>query len=147
MQNYLNIPIIGYGFTPNGATVAANNGTIPVGTSLIWAMPAPTDSFGGGITVDSFKVYTNGTVATNVWNLALVTISTANAVAGTLFNIASAAQFGGTSYMNTGTAISSGWVDTDDSVIGLAIEVKQVAVLAVGTTNVHASIGWQQGRG
>ena len=146
MQNYLNVPIIGYGFTPNGATVAANNGTVPLGTSMIYAMPVPSDGQGGGITVNSFKVYCNGTIATNVMNLALVTLSAANAVNGTVMNIASASQFGGTSFINTGTVVTSAWVDADESHAHLAIEVKQVAVLAVGTTTVGACIGWQQGR-
>jgi len=146
MMNYVNVPIIGYGFTPNGATVAANNGTIPVGTSKIYAMPVPTDAKGGGITVTDFKVYCNGTVATNVWNLALVTVSAANAVNGTVMNIASAAQFGGTSFLNSGTVVDSAWVDTDDSHSFLAVEVKQVAALAVGTTTVGACIGFIQGR-
>lgn len=146
MQNNLTVPILGYGFTPNGATVAANNGTIPVGTSIIYAMPVPTDAQGGGITVTDFKVYCNGTVAANVWNLALVTMSAANAVNGTVMNIASAKAFGGTSFINTGTVVTSSWVDLDESHSFLGIEVKQVAVLAVGTTTVTACIGYQQGR-
>ena len=146
MQNFLNVPIFGYGFTPNGATVAADNGTVPIGTSYLYAMPVPTDAQGGGITVTGFKVYTNGTVATNKMNVALVTLSAANAVNGTVFNIASAAQWGGTSFINTGTVITSDWVDTDESHSLLAVEIKQVAVLAVGTTTMNASIGYQQGR-
>ena len=35
MQNYVNVTVMGYGFTPNSATVAADGGTIPLGTSLM----------------------------------------------------------------------------------------------------------------
>ena len=145
MQNYVNVPILGYGLSIPGTT--ANQGTLAIATSFLYAMPAPTDANGGGITVTDFKVYCNGTVAANIWNLALVTMSAANAVNGTVMNIASAKQFGGTSFINTGTVVTSSWVDTDESHSFLAIEIKQVAVLAVGTTSVNACIGYQQGRG
>jgi predicted heme/steroid binding protein len=142
-QNFNNVPIFPYGVTV-GTT---SSGTIAVGTSYIYALTVPTDAMGGGLTVNSFKVYTHGTVATNVMNVALVTMSSAAAVNGTVYNIASAAQWGGTSHTNTGTVVTSSWVDTDDSHVSLAVEVKQVAVLASGSTNMVAVVGWQQGRG
>jgi len=149
MQNYINVPILGYGFTPNGATVAANNGTIPVGTTYMYVMTVPDDNHGGGITVTEFKPYCHGTIAANVMNVALVAIGTTDTVVGTVANLASATYgFGGTeNYYNIGgTTIDGWWVDRDDGDYMLAIEIKQVAVLAVGTINLSVGVGYQQGR-
>ena len=79
-MNYTNVTVMGYGFTPNGATVAANNGTIPVGTSVLWVMPIPSDSQGGGITVTEVKPWCHGTIGANVMDISLVTLGTTNTV-------------------------------------------------------------------
>lgn len=153
MQIYVEKQIIGYGFTPNSATVAANNGTIPLGTSLLWVMPIPSDNLGGGVTITEFKPYCNGTIAANIMDISLVTLGTADDVVGTVVNCGSAVfGYGGIkNYYNVvGTAVnqqSTGyWCDNDSGHYGLAIQVKQVAVLAVGTTTLAFSIGYQQGR-
>ena len=83
-MNYTNVTVLGYGFTPNGATVAANNGTIPVGTSILWVMPVPSDSNGGGIQVTEFKPWCHGTIGANVMDISLVTLRTTNTVTGTV---------------------------------------------------------------
>ena len=154
MQNYLNVSVMGYGFTPNGATVAADNGTIPVGTSIIWAMPIPSDNLGGGITITEFKPWCNGTIAANIMDISLVTLGTTNTVTGTVAHCGSAVfGYGGIKnyYNAVGTVVnqqSSGyWCDNDGGHYGLGIQIKQVAVLAVGTTTLGFSIGYQQGRG
>lgn len=149
MQQYVTIPILGYGFTPNGATVAANNGTIPVGTTFMHIMDVPDDNHGGGITVTEFKPFCHGTIAANVMNVALVAIGTTNTVVATVANCASAVYgFGGIKnyYDVGGTTIDGWWVDRDDGAYQLAVEIKQVAVLAVGTINLSVSVGYQQGR-
>lgn len=149
MQNYINVPILGYGFTPNSATVAANNGTIPVGTTFMYVMTVPDDGEGGGITVTEFKPFCHGTINANVMNVALVAIGTTNTVVATVANLASAVYgYGGIKnyYGVGGTTVDGWWVDRDAGAYELAVEIKQVAVLAVGTINLSVGIGWQQGR-
>lgn len=145
MQNYIHIPVIGYGFTPNGATVAANNGTIPVGNTKILAMPIPSDNLGGGITITDFTANCHGTVAANVVGLYLVAMGSTYAAAATVATLGSLG-YGGTSNYGVKGTISTAWLDNDDGYYYLALEVDQVAVLAVGTNNLFVSVGWQQGR-
>lgn len=153
-MNYTNVTVMGYGFTPNGATVAANNGTIPIGTSLLWVMPIPSDSHGGGITVTEFKPFCHGTIAVNIMDIGLVTVGTTGAVVGTVAHCGSAVfGYGGIKnyYSAAGTVAnqqSTGyWCDNDAGHYGLAVEIKQEAVLAVGTTTLGFSVGYHQGRG
>jgi hypothetical protein len=153
MQHYVNVPVMGYGFTPNSATIAADGGTIPLGTTLMWVMPIPSDNLGGGITVTEFKPYCHGTIAANKLDVSLVTLGTADDVVGTVAHCGSAVfGYGGTMnyYNKLGTVVnqqSTGyWCDQDEGHYGLAIQLKQVAVLAVGTINLSFSIGYQQGR-
>ena len=153
-MNYTNVTVMGYGFTPNGATVAANNGTIPVGTSVLWVMPVPSDSNGGGIQVTEFKPWCHGTIGANVMDISLVTLGTTNTVTGTVAHCGSAVfGYGGIkNYYNVvGTVAnqqSTGyWCDQDEGHYGLGLEIKQVAILAVGTVCLGFSVGYHQGRG
>ena len=152
MQNYQTVTVIPYGLVAG----TVSNGTIPVGTSLIWVMPIPSDANGGGITITEFKPYSNGTIAANIMDIALVTVGTTDSVVGTVAHCGSALfGYGGIkNYYNVvGTVVAADkkstgyWCDQDASDYGLAIQVKQVAVLAVGTSGLSFSIGWQQGRG
>lgn len=155
MQNNIYVPVIGYGFTPNGATVAANNGTIQIGETIIGVFPIPSDNLGGGITVTEFKPYCNGTIAANVMDVSLVTLGTTGSVVGTVAHCGSAIfGFGGIkNYYNVvGTTVAADlkstgmWCDQDAGDYMLAIQIKQVAVLAAGTVTLGFSIGYQQGR-
>ena len=153
-MNYTNVTVMGYGFTPNSATIAADKGTIPLGTSIIWVMPIPSDSNGGGITVTEVKPWCQGTIAVNIMDVSLVTLGTTNTVTGTVAHFGSAIYgYGGTHnyYNQVGTIAnqqSTGyWCDNDAGHYGLGLQIKQVAVLAVGTTTLSYSVGWKQGRG
>ena len=148
MQNFLSVPILGYGFTPNGATVAAENGTIPVGTTFMYVMTVPDDNHGGAITVTEFKPFCHGTIAANVMNVALVAIGTTNTVVATIANLASATYgFGGIkNYYGVGGTTIDGWTASRaDGAYEIAVEIQQVAVLAVGTINLSVGVGYQQG--
>jgi hypothetical protein len=155
MQNYIHVPIIGYGFTPNGATESANHGTAQLGETIIYAMTIPSDNLGGGITVTEFKPYCNGTIAANIMDISLVTLGTTGSVVGTVAHCGSAVfGFGGIkNYYNVvGTVVAADakatgyWCDNDAGDYALAVQVKQVAVLAIGTATLGFSIGYQQGR-
>ena len=145
MQNYTVVPVIGYGFTPNSATVAANNGTLQIGNTKILAMPIPSDNLGGGITITSFTANCHGTVAANVMGLYLVAMGSTYAAAATVASLGSLG-YGGTSNYGVSGTIATAWIDQDDGYYYLALEVDQVAVLAIGTSTLNAVIGWQQGR-
>ena len=152
MQNYTNVSILPFGQTAMGTTENAG-GTIALGTSIIFAMPIPSDSNGGGITVTEFKPWCHGTIAANVLDISLVTLGTTNTVTGTVAHCGSALfGYGGIkNYYNVvGTVAnqqSTGyWCDRDAGHYGLGVEVKQVAVLAEGTSTLNFTIGWKQGR-
>jgi len=138
MQNYITVPIL----NGNGGSVAT--GTASIGTTLIFVCPVPDDNLGGGITVTDFTGYAYSAIAAgSAPQLALVTLSSAYAINGTVWNLGSAAYGAGTP--NTGTA-STVWVDRDDGHYYLAIQHAQVAALTVSTIALSVSIGYQQGR-
>lgn len=135
MQQYVNVPII-------------TGGSLPVGTTYIFAFPVPDDNEGGGITVTSVESMSNVAIAAaSAPILTVVTMGSASAgsIIGTIANCGSHAWGAGT--VASGT-LSTVWADVDASNYYVAVKWEQTAVYAGSSEQDRANlvIGYQQGR-